>query len=95
MDATALRRGVSRSELNDNKRETPRGERVASEVSLVSSRVASTVMYHGTSPWHPATFEETPGLTISLEPLYSFLALGLEWTYWFQLQNIDPTSAQE
>jgi hypothetical protein len=30
-DATALCRGGSRSELNSNKRETPRGKRVASE----------------------------------------------------------------
>ena len=81
MDATALRRG----------------ERVASEVSLVSSRVASTVMYHGTSPWHPATFEETPVLTISLEPLYSFLALrtGVDILVPFSWKTIDPTSARE
>ena len=31
MDATALRRGGSRSELNSSKREAPRGESVASE----------------------------------------------------------------
>jgi len=38
--------------LDSDKRETPRGKRVASESISSGLVVAAIVKYHGTSPWH-------------------------------------------
>ena len=50
-DATALRRGGSRSQPRSSQRETPRGEPVASG-SWVFDLLATIVKLHGASPWH-------------------------------------------
>ena len=52
LDATALRRGGSRSQLNSSKREAPRCEPVASAAMALDSGLATNVRFHGTSPWH-------------------------------------------
>src|SRR5215813_7487517 len=52
VDATALGRGGSRSQLNSNKRETPRGKPVASVDLEFWIHLATNVRFHGTSPWH-------------------------------------------
>ena len=52
LDATALRRGGSGSQLCSLEREAPRDEPVASTISIFDVSIAANVKYHGASPWH-------------------------------------------
>jgi len=51
-DATGLPRGVSRLRLFSWEREPPRDKPVASSFFLNTIGVATSVRFHGTSPWH-------------------------------------------
>ena len=52
LDATALGRGGSPSQLCSSKREAPRGKPVASRILEVNLVLAASVKLHGASPWH-------------------------------------------
>jgi hypothetical protein len=59
LDATALGRGGSRSQLNSRKREAPWGKPVASAELCFGILIAAHMRLHGASPWHLPFFVQS------------------------------------